>query len=330
ISLTEHCRCPGYLVEHRRTGSPHWVRSAPSLVRVPELTLSGLEPGWRYQFRVSAQNTAGLSEPGELSDLLTVTLQRTAASAPHFVKELRNTVALENEKAELSVQVRGTPTPTIAWFKDGTEIFSSRSYRIVTDNETSTLIIHQAALTDEGEIKCSATNRVGYAVTRAKLTLEAPPSIRLPRQYEEGLLFEKDEVIRLKVSVAGRPIPEVTWLLNGEPVPGGGRYEASHSERYATLRVGEARREDRGEYQVRATNRLGEDVASFLVTVAVNRTSDVSRSRTIVILSLDVHSPFALTFNETCIVPIRLLRVQRKRCMIEQSVFGYDVIWTMN
>lgn len=89
---------PGYLVEHRRTGSPHWVRSAPQLVAAPELTLAGLEPGWRYQFRVSAQNAAGLSDPGELSDLLTVTLQRTAASAPFFVKELADTVALENEK----------------------------------------------------------------------------------------------------------------------------------------------------------------------------------------------------------------------------------------
>lgn len=88
----------GYLVEHRRTGSPHWVRASPTLVRQPELTLSGLEPGWRYQFRVSAKNSIGLSEPGELSELLTVTLQRTAASAPHFITELNDTVALENEK----------------------------------------------------------------------------------------------------------------------------------------------------------------------------------------------------------------------------------------
>lgn len=83
-------------------------------------------------------------------------------------------------------------------------------------------------------------------------------------------MFEKDEVIRLKVAVAGRPVPEVAWQLNGEPIGSGkgGRFEVSHSERYATLRVGEARRGDRGEYHVRAVNKLGEDSASFLVTVA--------------------------------------------------------------
>ncbi|XP_039287688.1 neurofilament medium polypeptide [Nilaparvata lugens] len=257
----------GYLVEHRRTGSPHWVRSSPALLRAPELTLSGLEPGWRYQFRVSAQNAAGLSAPGDLSELLTVTLQRTAASAPHFLTELRDLLATENEKAELTVEVRGTPSPTVAWYKDGVEVYSGRRHRIVTENGCSSLIIYQAALTDEGEFKCTATNRVGHAVTKATLTIQAPPSIRLPRQYEEGLLFEKDEVIRLKVTVAGKPLPAVTWHHNGEPIVNNNRCEVSTNERFAMLKMDEARRSDRGEYQVRAANQLGEDTASFLVTV---------------------------------------------------------------
>ncbi|GLH01380.1 Uncharacterized protein GBIM_07535, partial [Gryllus bimaculatus] len=75
------------------------------------------------------------------------------------------------------------------------------------------------------------------------------------------------ELIRLKVSVAGRPLPRVTWLHNGEPLPFGGRYEVTNTERASALRVSEARRADRGEYQVRATSRLGEDAAAFLVTV---------------------------------------------------------------
>lgn len=88
----------GYLVEHRRTGSAHWVRSSASPVLRPELTLSGLEPGWRYQFRVSAESDAGRSEPGELSEPLTVTLSRSAAAAPCFLLGLHDTVALENDK----------------------------------------------------------------------------------------------------------------------------------------------------------------------------------------------------------------------------------------
>lgn len=96
----------GYLVEHRRLGSQHWVRSTPGLCTFPELTLSGLEPGWRYQFRVRAQNAVGLSRPSEISDPLTVTLQRSASSAPHFDLEVKDTTVLENEQVILLIETK--------------------------------------------------------------------------------------------------------------------------------------------------------------------------------------------------------------------------------
>ncbi|KZC12048.1 Titin [Dufourea novaeangliae] len=257
----------GYLVEHRRLGSQHWVRSTPGLCTFPELTLSGLEPGWRYQFRVRAQNTVGLSRPSEISDSLTVTLQRSAASAPSFDVELEDTTVLENEQAEFEVRFSGTPLPKISWFKDGFEIFSSRRTRIVTDSGRSVLLIHQTALNDEGEIKCTATNRAGHTSTKARLMLEAPPKIRLPRQYEDGLLFEQDETIRLKVSMAGRPPPTVLWFHDGELITNDGRHVFETMDSESILKIPDAKRIDRGEYTVKAINKLGEDITSFLVTV---------------------------------------------------------------
>lgn len=110
--------------------------------------------------------------PGELSEPLTVTPQKWAASAPFFNVELQDKIGLENEKVEFKVQVIGIPPPTISWYKDGFELFSSRRTKIVTEDDRSTFIIHQAALEDEGEIKCTATNRAGHAVTKANLKLE--------------------------------------------------------------------------------------------------------------------------------------------------------------
>ncbi|XP_078042597.1 uncharacterized protein LOC144472975 [Augochlora pura] len=257
----------GYLVEHRRLGSQHWVRSTPGLCTFPELTLSGLEPGWRYQFRVRAQNAVGLSRPSEISDPLTVTLQRSAASAPAFDLELKDTIVLENDQAEFVVRYTGSPLPKISWFKDGFEIFSSRRTRIITDSGRSVLLIHQTALNDEGEIKCTATNRAGHTSTKARLMLEAPPKIRLPRQYEDGLLFEQDETIRLKVTMAGRPPPSVMWYHDGELISDDSRHIFETMDIEAILKIPDAKRIDRGEYTVKAINKLGEDISSFLVTV---------------------------------------------------------------
>ncbi|XP_060843297.1 muscle M-line assembly protein unc-89 [Rhopalosiphum padi] len=257
----------GYIVEHRRTISPHWVKATPGKVQHNQLTLSGLEPGWRYQFRVKAFNASGQSPPSVVSDPVTMTVHRTAVVAPVFVCGIEDRVALENDQVKFEVEFEGTPTPKISWYKDGFELFSNRRQRVNTDNGMSTLYIHQAEYSDEGEIKCSATNRAGHAITKARLRLEAPPMVRLPQDYEDGLLLEQNEPMRLKVSVSGRPLPQVTWLHDGEEIRGGDRFEVIHTDKYAALKLACVKRSDRGCYQIQAVNPLGEHMASFLVTV---------------------------------------------------------------
>lgn len=257
----------GYLVEHRRIGSPSWTKATSTLIPHPELPIGNLEPGWRYQFRVFAQNVVGMSDSSLFSDPIAVSLQRNASAPPQFLTELQDKVVLESDKCEFHVNVVGTPAPQVNWYKDGFEIFSSRRTKILTELGSSTLIIHEAALTDEGEIKCTATNRTGHAVTRMQLRLEAPPKIRLPRQYEDGLLVEAGEVIKLKVGVAGRPSPSVAWMHNGEIVRSDERHEITTNDKNSFLKILKAHRRDRGEYNVRAVNKLGEFSASFLVTV---------------------------------------------------------------
>lgn len=95
----------------------------------------------------------------------------------------------------------------------------------------------------------------------------APPKIRLPRQYEDGLLFEQDETIRLKVSLAGRPSPSVAWYHDGEAILEDSRHILETMDNESILKIPDAKRIDRGEYTVKATNKLGEDISSFLVTV---------------------------------------------------------------
>lgn len=257
----------GYLVEQRRIGSPTWSKATASLVPYPELVINALEAGRRYQFRVFAQNVVGISESSLFSDPIAIP-QPNSHVVPQFLNELQDTIVLENDQCEFNVSVVGTPMPVTNWFKDGFEIFSSRRTKIINDRGNSTLIIHQAALTDEGEIKCTATNRAGHVATRMRLRIEAPPKIRLPRQYEDGFLVEAGEVIKLKVGLAGRPTPSIAWMHNGEIIKSNdGRHEITTNDKNSFLKITKATRADRGEYNVRAVNKLGEFNASFLVTV---------------------------------------------------------------
>lgn len=81
---------------------------------------------------MAAANATGYSEFSEPSEPLTVTVGG-AVCAPAFLAELRDATVSEGERAEFEARVLGVPAPTVAWFKDGFEIFSSRRARITTE-----------------------------------------------------------------------------------------------------------------------------------------------------------------------------------------------------
>ncbi|CAH2104067.1 unnamed protein product [Euphydryas editha] len=257
----------GYQVECNRLGSADWVRTAPPVVLRPELLLTGLEPPHRYQFRVAAINAVGRSEYSELSDVLTISSDRTVQHPPVFHQYLEDVTALENDKTEFRVTFSGIPHPSIAWFKDDYEIFSSRRTAISTNESSSVLVFYQTLPSDEGEIKCTATNRAGHAVSKARLSLEAAPKLRYPRQYEDGLLYEINETIFLKTTIVGKPIPVIEWRHDGQPISVDDRVQITNTPKFSMLKIISARRSDRGEYQIHAKNNIGEDTAAFLVTV---------------------------------------------------------------
>lgn len=259
----------GYIVEHRRIGAQQWIRAVNMLIPTNELTINGLEPGWKYQFRVIAQNSAGVSEPSESSEALSVLRQRSTACAPTFSTELPEMVAtVEGGAAQMQVAFSGEPVPEIVWYKDGFEMLhDGRHVQIDVDHFTSTLRMRGITPLDEGEIKCTATNRAGHAHTQTLLTIENAPVVTLPKNYEEGLIVEADETLRLKVTIEGRPTPNVQWTHNGQIIQNGGRFEIFSTDKTSSLKIENIQRIDRGEYHVQALNKIGESSASFLVTV---------------------------------------------------------------
>lgn len=69
------------------------------------------------------------------------------------------------------------------------------------------------------------------------------------------------------MALAGRPSPAIAWYHDGELIPRDGRHIFEMMDGESVLKISSAERNDRGEYTVKATNKLNEDVASFLVTV---------------------------------------------------------------
>eukprot|EP00095_Tigriopus_kingsejongensis_P007319 maker-scaffold689_size110969-snap-gene-0.21 protein:Tk07319 transcript:maker-scaffold689_size110969-snap-gene-0.21-mRNA-1 annotation:"titin" len=260
-------KSPRYRVEMLDIQSGYWIEITSIEGYEPKCTLSNILYGIMYRFRILALNDAGISEPGTPSDPVVIDVPGVQI-APYFVQMLNDTMALEHEQIEFRVRVLGTPKPSVQWYKDDLEIFSCDRIDMREEEEGGVVVLKGARLSDSGTVKCVATNILGKAVSTAQLVIEAAPRFEIPDSYADGLIFREDEVIRMKVPFVGRPVPNIVWFFEDEPITSPGpEIQIDTSETQTSLRIQNAKRWHCGEFRVYAENENGEDAGSILVTV---------------------------------------------------------------
>lgn len=84
-------------------------------------------------------------------------------------------------QVEFSCDIIGTPRPDITWFKDGFEVYDTRRFGFLVEGDRYILILKEARLTDEGDIRVRATNRAGVASSQATLVVQGEYVIQRPR-----------------------------------------------------------------------------------------------------------------------------------------------------
>ena len=92
----------------------------------------------------------------------------------------------------------------------------------------------------------------------------------MPENYNEGLIFLNEEVIKLRVPMIAKPAPKVVWFFEDEPISAGSDLIIETTDNFTSLRIEGAKRWHCGEFRVYAENEYGEDACSILVTVTCN------------------------------------------------------------
>ncbi|XP_060033624.1 titin isoform X1 [Erinaceus europaeus] len=90
---------------------------------------------------------------------------------PRFIKGISNCYAPLGTAAYFQCLVRGSPRPTVQWYRDGSLIRGARFSAEESGIGFHNLFITSLVRGDEGEYRCVATNRSGTAETSATLTL---------------------------------------------------------------------------------------------------------------------------------------------------------------
>ncbi|XP_076179317.1 Down syndrome cell adhesion molecule 2 [Ptiloglossa arizonensis] len=142
----------------------------------------------------------------------------------------------------------------VTWYKDGRQLPG-------TGRQSELLRLNGIGREDRGMYQCIVRRTEGdTAQASAELQLGDAPPMLLYSFIEQTL--QPGPAVSLKCSAAGNPTPQVSWALDGFPLPTNGRfvigqYVTVHGDVISHVNISHVMVEDGGEYSCTAENRAG-------------------------------------------------------------------------
>ncbi|XP_072755043.1 protein Obscurin isoform X6 [Anoplolepis gracilipes] len=189
---------------------------------------------------------------------------------PEFVASLQPQTVVEGFPVKMEVKTTGKPAPELKWLRDDEEITPDNKHmKIISQPDgRQALILDKATPEDIGVYQVIAGNTEGTASCKAKLdvagkvrpdTPEEKPVFTSPMR---DVSVEEGQPLALDVSFVGNPIPDVSWIKDGEPVVPSERVTMSCDSKKVGLQIDPCEPKDAGVYGCRLSNPLGDDTTS--------------------------------------------------------------------
>ncbi|XP_045392146.1 immunoglobulin-like and fibronectin type III domain-containing protein 1 [Lemur catta] len=262
----------GYLIEKRKKGSNTWTAVNDRPVPERRWTVADLRQGCQYEFRVTAVAPSGPGEPGPPSDAV---FARDPMRPPGPVRNLQVT---DTSSTSITLSWAGPDT------QDGdeaqgyvVELCSADSLQwspCHTGTVPATTYTAKGLRPQEGYfVRVTAVNEGGHGWPTALDTLvHAMPATVCPRflvdsRTKDSLLVKAGDTVSVPVSFEAAPMPKVTWLKDGLPLPK--RSVTTTKDGLTQLLIPVASLSDSGLYTVVLRSPQGKEAAhSFRIRVA--------------------------------------------------------------
>uniref|UniRef100_A0A3Q3JJJ9 Titin n=1 Tax=Monopterus albus TaxID=43700 RepID=A0A3Q3JJJ9_MONAL len=173
---------------------------------------------------------------------------------PYFIEDLE----------PMECRIAGSSPIEVSWMKDGEPLRPGREFSMLYDDNTAVLQISRGEMRHSGEYTCMATNSVGSASCRAKLTLQEakkPPVFDVPLK---SVTVDEGEKLSLRCHVCGSPPLKIQWMKDRKELTSAGSTRITFSDGMACLETSPASRHDAGDYLCKATNNAGSELLTVL------------------------------------------------------------------
>ncbi|CDS41841.2 expressed conserved protein [Echinococcus multilocularis] len=182
-----------------------------------------------------------------------------------FKQNLIDTNGIETKSKELVCKAYNPKKYPVKWYKDGVEINFNDRVSTKEAEGSLFLIIKSLVMEDEGVYSC----RIGSHETKGRLGVtecEKPPTVDLAN-FDDYLKLKKGANFAAAIPFKGFPVPTITILRNGEPLPENVKLKAVTRSGMVNMNLDDAQRADAGNYTLKLANSMGEVEVPFKIDV---------------------------------------------------------------
>lgn len=178
-------------------------------------------------------------------------------SAPKIIKAQKDMMQLETEDITMAVQIQGSPTPEVKWFKDGQQIDTTTSGRFSATREGDVYKLQVKSLTmnDQGSYSIVAKNEINQTSDFWSLTIKVPPKIK--KRLGQPKVVNESDSLTLFIEVETDPEPSVEWIKDETVIKADERVKIIHEGEKFMLKIDKVTGTDAGEYKAKISNAFG-------------------------------------------------------------------------
>uniref|UniRef100_A0A3B1J4Y4 Titin n=1 Tax=Astyanax mexicanus TaxID=7994 RepID=A0A3B1J4Y4_ASTMX len=250
----------GYHVECKDQSSILWTKITRGLVAETQFKVTGLEEGLFYQYRVYAENIAGIGPCTKACEPVAARDPCDAPSQPIVMNITRTSVSLTWTKPENDGGAKVTgyiverkELPDGRWLKCNFTNLQETYFDVTGLIEDMRYDFHVIARNAAGLLS-EPSEGTGPVTVKDDVD---PPRITIEDKLRQLVVVKAGEILRIDAEISGRPLPVTSWTKDGKEIDAKARVEISSTLTTTTLIVKECIRRDSGQYVLTLQNVAG-------------------------------------------------------------------------